>query len=205
MFRTTFSTLGMAIGFLIPNSSASFLRTSLLYFSFSLVAIDLHLRIALAAITRAAAFGAVFAGARRFAAAGTDDLEVGELDRRLALQDAALDVLLRIGARVLLAQVHALHDGRPLGRIDPQHLPLLAAVLPRQHDDGVVLLHVRFEERVLFLAVRSSVHQMTSGANEMIFMNLRSRSSRATGPKTRVPTGSLASLISTAALSSNLM
>src|SRR5258708_29737593 len=46
---------------------------------------------------------------------------------------------------------------------------------------------------------------MTSGASEMIFMNLRSRSSRATGPKTRVPTGSRASLMRTAALSSNLI
>src|SRR5207244_13431347 len=32
--------------------------------------------------------------------------------------------------------------------------------------------------------------QRTSGANEIIFMNLRSRSSRATGPNTRVPIGS---------------
>ena len=30
----------------------------------------------------------------------------------------------------------------------------------------------------------------TSGASEMIFMNRRSRSSRATGPKMRVPRGS---------------
>ena len=32
--------------------------------------------------------------------------------------------------------------------------------------------------------------QSTSGASEMIFMNRRSRSSRATGPNTRVPIGS---------------
>ena len=38
----------------------------------------------------------------------------------------------------------------------------------------------------------------TSGAKETIFMNW-SRSSRATGPKTRVPIGSLPSLIKTAA------
>jgi hypothetical protein len=42
----------------------------------------------------------------------------------------------------------------------------------------------------------------TSGASETILVNFFSRSSRATGPKTRVPTGSFASLISTAALSS---
>ena len=47
--------------------------------------------------------------------------------------------------------------------------------------------------------------QITSGASEMIFMNRFSRSSRATGPKTRVPIGSLLSLISTAALVSNRM
>src|SRR5205085_5301350 len=165
----------------------------------------LHLRIALLAIPCAAALRAVLAGARGLAAARADHLEVGDLDGSLALQDAPLNVALRIGAGVLLAEVHPLHDGRPLGRIHAQHLALLASVLPRQHDHGVVLLHVRLEVRLFFLAVRSSVHQMTSGANEMIFMNLRSRSSRATGPKTRVPTGSLASLISTAALSSNLM
>src|SRR5258707_12723031 len=117
MFRTTFSTFGIAIGFLMPNSSCSFLRTSLLYFSFSLVAMSLHLRIALAAVARAAGLGAVLAGARGLAAAGADHLEVRDLDRSLALQDASLDVALRVGAGVLLAEVHALHDGRPLGRV----------------------------------------------------------------------------------------
>src|SRR5215468_8463783 len=45
----------------------------------------------------------------------------------------------------------------------------------------------------------------TSGASETILVNFFSRSSRATGPNTRVPMGSSASLISTAALSSNRM
>src|SRR5512145_1017822 len=43
----------------------------------------------------------------------------------------------------------------------------------------------------------------TSGAREIIFMNFLSRSSRATGPKIRVPRGSSCSLIMTAALSLN--
>src|SRR6266487_611372 len=47
--------------------------------------------------------------------------------------------------------------------------------------------------------------QSTSGASEMIFMNRLSRSSRPTGPKMRVPRGSLSGLISTAAFSSNRM
>jgi hypothetical protein len=45
----------------------------------------------------------------------------------------------------------------------------------------------------------------TSGASEMIFMNFFSRSSRPTGPKIRVPRGSLSGLMMTAAFSSNLM
>ena len=43
------------------------------------------------------------------------------------------------------------------------------------------------------------------GAREMIFMNFLARSSRATGPKMRVPMGSLWALIRTALLASNLM
>ena len=39
----------------------------------------------------------------------------------------------------------------------------------------------------------------------MIFMNFRARSSRATGPKMRVPIGSMSLVMSTAQLPSNLM
>jgi hypothetical protein len=45
----------------------------------------------------------------------------------------------------------------------------------------------------------------TSGASETIFIYLLARSSRATGPKIRVPIGSPASLISTAAFPSKRM
>ena len=45
----------------------------------------------------------------------------------------------------------------------------------------------------------------TSGASDTIFMNFFSRNSRATGPNTRVPTGSPTSLIRTAALESKRM
>src|SRR5580704_8092392 len=50
--------------------------------------------------------------------------------------------------------------------------------------------------------IESLIPQSTSGASEMIFMKRRSRSSRATGPNTRVPIGSLLSLTRTAALRS---
>src|SRR5579884_1426145 len=46
---------------------------------------------------------------------------------------------------------------------------------------------------------------ITSGASEKIFIKLFSRNSRATGPNTRVPTGSPTSLMRTAALESNRM
>src|SRR5215831_6580079 len=55
------------------------------------------------------------------------------------------------------------------------------------------------------LACFSVMTYQTSGASETIFVNFLSRSSRATGPNTRVPIGSSASLIKTAALSSNRM
>ena len=45
----------------------------------------------------------------------------------------------------------------------------------------------------------------TSGASDTIFMKLRSRSSRATGPKMRVPRGFWASERTTAAFSSKRM
>ena len=47
--------------------------------------------------------------------------------------------------------------------------------------------------------------QSTSGASETIFMKLRSRSSRATGPKMRVPRGLSAASMITAAFSSKAM
>ncbi|EAV42890.1 50S ribosomal protein L14 [Stappia aggregata IAM 12614] len=55
--------------------------------------------------------------------------------------------------------------------------------------------------RVAFFNFRS--HQSTSGASEMIFIWFFARSSRGTGPKIRVPIGSLLLLTSTAALRSN--
>src|SRR6516225_205611 len=55
------------------------------------------------------------------------------------------------------------------------------------------------------LPCASAMAYQTSGASETILVNLLSRSSRATGPNTRVPMGSSASLIKTAALSSNRM
>ena len=55
------------------------------------------------------------------------------------------------------------------------------------------------------VASRGMRHHSTSGASEMIFMNRLARSSRATGPKMRVPIGSLSLLMRTAELASKRM
>src|SRR5438034_2784246 len=60
-------------------------------------------------------------------------------------------------------------------------------------------------DRIVLLDIEPGHHHTTSGASETIFRNFFSRSSRATGPKTRVPTGSPVSLMSTAAFSSKRM
>src|SRR5947208_3365029 len=83
-----------------------------------------------------------------------------------------------------------LRDGRALRRARA----LLRLSLRR--DDG---------DRVAPTDVARGRHQMTSGASEMIFANCRSRSSRATGPKMRVPTGFSSGLRSTTALRSKRM
>src|SRR5699024_2380973 len=87
--------------------------------------------------------------------------------------------------------LHAFDD-EPVGVLENfQDPPLLPLVTATDDDDEVALLDLR--------------HQITSGASETIRMNLLSRSSRATGPKIRVPRGSPSFLKITAAFSSKRM
>ena len=83
-----------------------------------------------------------------------------------------------------LDHVHAFDDEAQLGALvagqNLQHASPLAAILAADDQHVVV-----FPNRT-----RQTTHYRTSGASEMIFMNRRSRSSRATGPNTRVPIGS---------------
>ena len=72
-----------------------------------------------------------------------------------------------------------------------------------EHLAGLALLLAGHD---LHQVVLADLHgYSTSGASEMIFMNLRARSSRATGPKMRVPIGSRSLLMRTAELPSNRM
>src|SRR5208337_749159 len=119
---------------------------------------------------------------------------VGNVDGSFFFQNPAADLLGRIGARVPFNHVNMLDVEAPLAGFDFQNPPHLALIPTGNHLHFVVLLDIQSES-----------HHRTSGASETIFKNFFSRSSRATGPKTRVPTGSLASLMSTAAFSSNRM
>ena len=94
--------------------------------------------------------------------------------------------------------VHAL-----LGRLDAQHAPVLPRSLPADHLDAGRRSGSSAWRRLA--ALRGAGHHSTSGASETIFMKLRSRSSRATGPNTRVPRGLFWSSMITAAFSSKAM
>src|ERR1700744_6283583 len=123
-----------------------------------------------------------------------DQHHIRHVDRALALDHAATALAgSRLGGALMaLDHVQAL-DGEPLllGH-DGQHRAGLAAVLAADDHHLVALADTRR-------------HQRTSGARETIFMKLRSRSSRATGPKMRVPRGLLAASMRTAAFSSKAM
>src|SRR6202044_670086 len=93
--------------------------------------------------------------------------------------------------------VHAL-----LHRLDAHHLAGLAAVLAGDHLHLIARMNL---QRAALRGCGRARHQSTSGASETIFMKLRSRSSRATGPKMRVPRGLLLLSMITAAFSSKAM
>src|SRR6185436_5887174 len=138
------------------------------------------------------------ADAARLAGGRVDQHHVRHVDRALHLDDAAellgaLGVAQRARLDVPLDDVHALDVDAVVLRIDALDAPGAAAVLAGDDADGVVT------------ADAHGHGQSTSGASETIFMKLRSRSSRATGPKMRVPRGLLPSSISTAAFSSKEM
>src|SRR5215213_9636630 len=130
-----------------------------------------------------AVLGAARPHARRLAVLRVQQRHVGDVHRALALDHADLCVGSRgVGLLMPLDHVDAL---------DVDDLAGLAPVLARDHDD---------------LVVGAQLHgQSTSGASETIFMNPPSRSSRATGPKMRVPRGLFWASMITAAFSSNAM
>ena len=138
------------------------------------------------------AVGDLVRNAGRLAALRADDHDLAGIDRGFGLDDAAL-ILLIFRLLVLRGDVHALHDELAALRVSRQDFAFLALVLAGQDNDFIVF----FDVHVL------RPPQITSGARDRIFVKSLSRSSRATGPKIRVPRGFLSSpLIRTAAFSS---
>src|SRR5579864_7162470 len=143
------------------------------------------------------------AHARVFAARRTENHHVRNVHRCLFIQNAAANILRRIGSRVLLHDIGVLDGDAALHRVDGKHASGLAFVAPGHNLHRVAMAN---QDGPRFLLRFTMTHgYQTSGASEIILANFFSRNSRATGPKTRVPTGSPASLISTAALSSKRM
>src|SRR3954470_642745 len=140
------------------------------------------------------------ADTRRVVRLRVEQHHVRDVDRPLLVGHATdLAAALRVAdrARALVARGHvqALDEDAVLLRLDGLDRAGLALVLAGDHLDGVALADLE--------TVRHG--QSTSGAKEMIFMKLRSRSSRATGPKMRVPRGLLAASMIPAAFSSKAM
>src|SRR5207245_5796473 len=117
------------------------------------------------------------ADARLGAALRADELHVRRMQGRFALDDAALDVLARVRPRVALDHVHALHDQPVVLGLHFQDAAALAAVLARDDEHVVVFPNWSSQTRHKELSHRLHFYK-TSGANEIIFMNFRSRSSR---------------------------
>src|SRR5205807_9280302 len=116
--------------------------------------------------------------------------QVRQIHRRLFGDDSAV-----LGRRLVLVSLDDLYPAQqravPHAK-DLDHLAGATFVLAGEHDHVVALADL-------------GRHHSTSGASEMIFMWFLARSSRGTGPKMRVPTGSICGVISTAALRSKRM
>src|SRR5207248_1331440 len=121
--------------------------------------------------------------------------QVGEMDAAVLLDDAAFR-----GGRIAAALEVALHHHELF-----DHRTLLVVVDVEDLAGLPLLLAGEDEDHVPLLDPGGALHHSTSGAREMIFMNFFARSSRATGPKMRVPIGSPSLLTITALLLSNLM
>src|SRR4051794_6025744 len=156
-----------------------------------------------------AAVGDAVADASCFIAARAHERDVVDADGRFLLDHAtgrhlgAARSLDRARLRMALDHVDLLDDQPAILGQHLEHLAAASDVLAGQHLDLVAAPDLETGLGLL-LGLRLG-HHSTSGASETIFMKLRSRSSRATGPKMRVPRGLRAASMITAALSSKAM
>src|ERR1039457_7734834 len=78
----------------------------------------------------------------RLVASRAHQHDVGGLDGALALGDAALDLLARVGPRVTLDHHHVLHEDLAGVAVHREHAALLALVTAGDHLDRVFLLDI---------------------------------------------------------------
>src|SRR6266571_7141784 len=112
--------------------------------------------------------------------------DVRDVYGHVLVHDAARQTLHGVGALMLLDAVDPLYDEVPCIH-DPQHRPPLSLVLAGGDDDVVAFLDFFH----CFQLSGAAGHYSTSGASDTIFMKRSLRSSRVTGPKMRVPIGSI--------------
>src|SRR5687768_16286199 len=112
------------------------------------------------------------------------------MNRALELADRSLRILIRL-FEMLLDHGEALDARALLGREEFEDLAAFSLLGAREDDDLIAALDVKFMHGY-----------RTSRASEIIFMKFFARSSRATGPKMRVPRGLLVASMITIALES---
>src|SRR5262247_1709015 len=208
MLMTIFSSFGTLIGFLWPNSLASAGATSFVYFSLSLAAITLfnHGAGLLRDADLALVLQNLIADADR--APALDEHHVRHVDRGFALDDAAGDSPLPVLTLVMFLHVPAFDQDFAFFGQDLNDAAPLAFVFSRDDHHLITFFYLHScRHNRLFSETDLTVPriQITSGARLTIFVKPRSRNSRATGPNTRVPTGSPSGLINTAAFWSKRM
>ena len=124
-------------------------------------------------------------------APATDQHDVGEMQWRLLFHDPA-HLRHAPGTDVSFHDIDAFdHDTAGRGEHPRDGAPF-PALSSRDDENGIALPDL-------------GRYYSTSGARDTILIKFLSRSSRAMGPKTRVPLGAFWSVRSTAAFSSNLM
>src|SRR5277367_3956811 len=123
--------------------------------------------------------GSFEADADRGVASIAKNHDVRYIDRRFLLDDSA-GALRAARLAVPLDDIEPLDYDAAALRQHAHHLAGFAAVAAGDNHHRVILLNLVLRRR----------HHSTSGASEIIFKNFFARSSRATGPKMRVPIGS---------------
>src|SRR6185503_3816510 len=129
---------------------------------------------------------------RGFTRLRINQLHIREINKRFFVDNTSAAIRLRVCLLVSLDHADAFDFDLASCRRYFEHAPAPALVATRDNNNLIVLSN---------FGAFSPCHncQITSGASETIFIKFLSRSSRATGPNTRVPIGVPSSLINTAA------